>query len=367
MRSLAVASLSIRDFRNLARVDLELGARFNVLFGDNGQGKTNLLEAVYVLATSRSFRTARLDEMIGTGAETTSLRGQIHEAGEEREQSVGMRRGVRATRIDGKRPPSLAAYALRTPTVVFHPGAIALSAGGGSERRRLLDRAALYASPASLAEGLSYAKAMRARQRVLEKRGEGAGDLDGWEELMVRHGRALADARAGAAGRLVPAAVRAFARIGAPGLTLQARYEPGAPADDDAFRGELARRRVQDRARGAASVGPHRDDLSLRLGTRPVRGMASQGQHRAVVLALELAEIEVITEARGVRPILLLDDVSSELDSDRTAALLGALREERGQVLVTTTRPELIDAAGLSGDEGRMSFRVVGGTITPIG
>jgi DNA replication and repair protein RecF len=366
MRSLAVASLSIRDFRNLARVDVELGARFNVLSGDNGQGKTNLLEAVYVLATSRSFRTARLDEMIAAGTETTSLRGQVHEGAEEREQSVGMRRGLRATRIDGKRPPSLAAYALRTPTVVFHPGAIALSAGGGSERRRLLDRVALYASPASLAEGVSYAKAMRARQRVLESRGEGAGDLDGWEELMVRHGRAVAAARGAAADRLVPAAGRAFEKIGAPGLELHARYEPGAPPDDEAFRAELARRRAQDRARGAATVGPHRDELSLRLGTIHVRGMASQGQHRAVVLALELAEIEVITEARGVRPILLLDDVSSELDRDRMAALLGALRAERGQVLITTTRPELIDAAGLSGGEGRMSFRVVGGTITPI-
>ena len=367
MRSLAIERLSLRALRNIPSLDLAPGPRFNVVSGDNGQGKTNLLEAVYVLATSRSFRTARLEDLVASGAETASIRGRVVETGEPREQSVGMRRGLRATRIDGKRPPSLAAYALRTPVVVFHPGALALSAGGGIERRRLLDRIALYASPASLAEGVSYGRAMRARQRVLEKRGEDAGDLDGWEELMVRHGQALIAARAGAAERLIPAACRAFARIGPAGLELRARYEPGAPPDPDAFRSELTKNRKRDGARGSASVGPHRDELALSLGGKSVRSMASQGQHRAVVLSLELAEIAVVTDARGVRPILLLDDVSSELDRDRTASLLGALREEQGQVLLTTTRPELIDSAGLSGVEGRLSFRVVEGTITPMG
>jgi DNA replication and repair protein RecF len=367
MRSLAIGSLSIRDFRNLARVDIDLGPRFNVVSGDNGQGKTNLLEAVYVLATSRSFRTSRIDELVASGAETASIRGRVTETGEEREQTVGMRRGVRATRIDGKRPPSLAAYALRTPVVVFHPGSLTLSTGGGVERRRLLDRMALYASPASLEHGVSYGRAMRARQRVLEKRGEDAGDLDGWEELMVRHGVALSESRAQAAQRLVPAACRAFARIGGSGIELRARYERGAPADPEAFRAGLVNHRKRDAARGSATMGPHRDDLVLSLDNRDVRAMASQGQHRAVVLALELGEITVITEARGVRPVLLLDDVSSELDRERTSAFLEALREERGQVLLTTTRPELIESSGLSEVEARLSFRVVNGAIEAMG
>jgi DNA replication and repair protein RecF len=367
MRSLAIASLSIRDFRNLARVDVDLGPRFNVISGDNGQGKTNLLEAVYVLATSRSFRTSRLDELVAIGAETASIRGRVVETGEEREQSVGMRRGLRATRIDGKRPPSLAAYALQTPVVVFHPGALTLSAGGGVERRRLLDRIALHASPSSLAHGVSYGRAMRARQRVLEKRGEDAGDLDGWEELMVRHGLALSAARGEAAGHLVPAASRAFARLGPGGIELRARYEPGAPLDPEAFRGALVNHRKRDASRGSATIGPHRDELALSLGSKGVRATASQGQHRAVVLALELGEIAVISEVRGVLPLLLLDDVSSELDRDRTASLLEALRDEQGQVLLTTTRPELIESAGLSGVEARLSFRVVNGTITAMG
>jgi DNA replication and repair protein RecF len=248
--------------------------------------------------------------------------------------------------------------------VVFHPGSLALTSGGGAERRRLLDRVALYTLPASLDDASSYGRAMRARQRVLDQRGDAAGDLAGWEELMARHGQALGAARAAAAERLIPAAERAFSRIGQPDLALHVRYERGAPEDPAAFRDELARRRPQDRSRGSATVGPHRDELALHLGTLGVRAMASQGQHRAVVLALELGEIDVITATRGVRPVLLLDDVSSELDRARTAALLGALRDEPGQVLLTTTRPELIDAAGLSGVEGRKSFRVVAGQVT---
>lgn len=365
MRSLAVAALSIRHFRNLTSVDLELGPRLNVLSGANAQGKTNLLEVVYVLATSKSFRSTKMGDLVETGAETASVRGQISEGGSSREQSIGIQTGLRAARIDGKRPRTLAAYAVRTPTVVFHPGAVALSTGSGLERRKLLDRVSLYLGLESLGDAESYARAVRARQRVLEARGESARDLDGWEDLVVRHGAALSAARASAAARLIPAAGRAFSRIGTPGIDINLRYEPGAPEDPALFRVELTRRRSRDRARRSASLGPHRDDLLLALAGRPVRGIASQGQHRAVVLALQMAEIDVIASARGVHPVLLLDDVSSELDRARTAALFAALDERQGQVLLTTTRPELIATSGLRTYEDRRDFTVTSGRIAP--
>lgn len=365
MLPLAIESLSIRAFRNLTRVDLELGPRFNVVSGDNGQGKTNLLEAVYVVATSRSFRTSRLGELVETGSETASIRARLREGTMEREQSVGVRAGVRAVRIDGKRPSTLAAYAVRTPTVAFHPGIVALSAGSGADRRKLLDRVALYHLPASLAEAEAYARALRARQRVLESRGTSAADLDDWEALIVHHGLALSEARETAASLLGPAAERAFAGIGPAGLSLTVAYAANAPRDPAAFRALLAQSRTRDRARGSATSGPHRDDLALALGGRAVRGMASQGQHRAVVLSLELAEIEVIARARGVYPLLLLDEVSSELDRARTAALFAALSGQRGQVLLTTTRPELIETGALSCAEERRDFMVVGGRVLP--
>jgi DNA replication and repair protein RecF len=365
MLPLAIESLSVRAFRNLTRVDLELGPRFNVVSGDNGQGKTNLLEAVYVMATSRSFRTSRLGDLVESGSGTASIRARLREGTTEREQSVGVRAGVRAVRIDGKRPSTLAAYAVRTPTVTFHPGIVALSAGSGADRRKLLDRVALYHLPGSLADGEAYARALRARQRVLESRGTAAADLDDWEVLVVHHGLALSQAREDAAKLLGPAAERAFATIGPAGLALTVAYAPNVPRDPASFRTLLVQNRIRDRARGSATSGPHRDDLALALGGRPMRSMASQGQHRAVVLSLELAEIEVIAGARGVCPLLLLDEVSSELDRSRTAALFAALSGQRGQVLLTTTRPELIETGMLSGVEERRDFMVVGGRVQP--
>jgi DNA replication and repair protein RecF len=363
MRSLAVEWLRISRFRNLSQTEIAFGPGFNVLRGDNGQGKTNVLEAAYVLATSRSFRTSKLGELVQTGSDVASVRGQLREDEEVREQSVGLRGGRRLVQVDGARPASLAAYAVRSPVVVFHPGAVALSAGSSSERRKLLDRVALYRSPLSLADGSDYARAVRARQRVLEVGGERARGLDEWEALVVRHGLALSGARADAASELGAAAKAAFAEIGPPGLELSATYERSAPGEAESFRSALVDARPRDRARRSASVGPHRDDLMLCFGDRPVRGMASQGQHRALVLALELAEMDVIRRARGVRPVLLLDDVSSELDRDRTAALLGALQRQEGQVLLTTTRPELIDAERCFGLESRRDFVVVQGDI----
>jgi DNA replication and repair protein RecF len=363
LHSLAVETLSVRGLRNLASVDLELGRRFNVLAGDNGQGKTNLLEAVYLLATSRSFRTAKLSELVGAPAEIATIRAQVRENGDVRVQSVGLRSGLRSVRVDGKRPVTLASYAVRTPVVVFHPGVLSLTLGSGAERRKLLDRVALYLSASSLADVEGYARALRSRQRVLELRGENAADLSEWEELLTRHGLAVSQARSIAADRLGPQAMHAYGQIGAADVRLTVNYQRSAPPDADTFRAMLAQSRRDDRMRGSARIGPHRDDLVLILGDRPVRGIASQGQHRAVVLALELAEMQVVAEARGVCPILLLDDVSSELDRTRTAALFSVLREDgRGQVIVTTTRPELVDI-GSAYSEDRRDFTVVGGQV----
>ena len=136
MLPLRIESVQVRSFRNLDAVDVELGPRFNVIAGDNGQGKTNLLEAVYVLATSKSFRCSKMTDVVAFAGDLASVRGRIEEDGDRRVQSVGIRAGARLVRIDDKRPPTLAAYAVKTPMVVFHPGEIALSMGASAERGR---------------------------------------------------------------------------------------------------------------------------------------------------------------------------------------------------------------------------------------
>ena len=168
------------------------------------------------------------------------------------------------------------------------------------------------------------------------------------------------NAREAASVSVLEATSDAFRQIGAVGLAFEGRYAPSAPRAAEAYRTALAESRPRDVRRGSASIGPHRDDLVLDLATMSARLTASQGQHRALVLSLKAAELAVIGKARGVRPILLLDDVSSELDADRTSALFSFLASQRGQVFLTTTRPELIPFEL----EGRVDFRIVAGRLT---
>lgn len=172
-------------------------------------------------------------------------------------------------------------------------------------------------------------------------------------------------ARQAAADAVLGEARIAFERIAPSTVTFSGAYVPSAPRDVTPYREALERSRVRDVRRRSASIGPHRDDLALDVASMPARATASQGQHRALVLAIKAAEVAVIGRARDVRPILLLDDVSSELDADRTAALFAFLASQRGQVFLTTTRPELIPRA--LGDEdpknGRVDLRIVGGRL----
>lgn len=362
MQALAVETLSVRSFRNLERVNLEFCPGLNVLSGGNGQGKTNLIESIYVTATSRGFYSHRSSELIAHGQEVASVRVSVVEGRSPREQSVGIRKGGRLAFVDGRKPRTLAEYAVKTPVVVFQPGELVLSMGGGAERRRLLDRLALYLLPSCSSSLEKYSRALRERQRALAVRGPLARDIPEWEELMVRHGVEVTAVRAEASRRLADSATDAFARIASPLGSLAIEYQPGSPHGVQPFREALEVNRTKDARRGSATVGPHRDDLLLQLDGWPVRGLASQGQHRAVVLAMKSAEIEILSVVRGIRPILLLDDVSSELDRSRTQALFSYLQRHDGQVFLTTTRPELIDLAGRDGWP-RRDFTVCGGSV----
>jgi DNA replication and repair protein RecF len=253
-------------------------------------------------------------------------------------------------------------FASRTPVVVFSPTEVALSMGSSRERRRILDQIALYTTPSQAEAAPRCTHALKSRQRVLETRGSSATDLDAWEALVVRHGLETMATRRAASERIARAATVAFAEIGAPGLELGVRYAPGAPEDADTFSAELRAHRERDVRRGSATVGPHRDDLELSLSGHAARGWASQGQHRAIVLALKAAELSVVADARQCRPVLLLDDVSSELDRERTAALLAFLGKLEGQVFVTTTRPEWIEGSTTD----RKDFSVRAGEIATL-
>jgi DNA replication and repair protein RecF len=203
---------------------------------------------------------------------------------------------------------------------------------------------------------------MRSRQRVLTERGPAARDLDAFEAVMATEGARHALARRRAAERVVEELGHSFVRLAAQGTPVIARYAPGGSEDAAEFRQRLERGRDVDARRGSSSFGPHRDELELTLLGRPARTHASQGQQRLLALALKLAELECVREARGADPILLLDDVSSELDPERTRAVHDLVLGNRGQVFVTTTRLDLFPTGTFAPAE-RADFRLVRGAL----
>jgi DNA replication and repair protein RecF len=227
--------------------------------------------------------------------------------------------------------------------VVFHPGELTLTMGPASLRRTLLDRVAFHLAPASFDARSRYFAAIRSRQRILESRGPSAdAELVPFEAIAAQHGAELARWRADAAHLLGLHLARLVPELLAPGLHVTCALVPGGPSNEDELAHELARHRQRDAHRPSPTVGPHRDELDLRLGGHPVRLVASQGQHRALTIALKAAESAAVAESRSVLPVWLLDDVSSELDADRSAALFALLARVEAQVFLTTTRPELI-------------------------
>jgi DNA replication and repair protein RecF len=246
--------------------------------------------------------------------------------------------------------------------VVFHPDEIALSSGPAAGRRRMLDRVALYERPGDQPLAHEYSHALRARQELLRRGSLEGSELDAYELLAAKSGAALTRSRGRAASALSPKLAEAFRSIGDPALALRTELARGGSEDAEVGLRELRDRRRKDSRTPAATWGPHRDDLVLYLDDRPARSVASQGQHRALTLALKAAEAAAVRDATGLEPIQLLDDVSSELDPSRTRALFQFLRACHGQIFLSTTREELLSEHFPEVTE-RRSFRVFRGVV----
>jgi DNA replication and repair protein RecF len=340
---------------------VELSPHTTVLAGANGQGKTNFLEACYLLCTLRPLRAQRLSELIRFGAPEATVRGRFELPGGVREVEVSLADGKRTARVDKKpvRDPDELFGGLAV--VAFTPDDLSHVKGGPEGRRRLLDRAVQNRHPAHLADARDYLRALRSRNQLLRQGAEPALHA-AFEEPLSRLGARLRLRREQLLDELRGHAARAFAEVARGEEPLQLAYQAAGRDSDElgaeaALRGEdelagrlltaFRRRLPRDRERGYTSVGPHADDLAISLGDRPARLYASQGQARAVVLAFKIGEIENLRRVRGRAPLLLLDDVSSELDPQRNAYLMRYLGELQGQVVLTTTDPHLVaDAAG---------------------
>lgn len=367
-----IERLHALQFRNLTELRVEPHPRFTILEGDNGQGKTNVLEAVAVLATLRSFRTARLGECVAFEAELAQIGCRVHGRGAHLDLGVEVAGNRSRVFVDGKpvRRSSEALGALAA--VIFTAADLQLPHGDPATRRRWLDRAIFGHQPGYLQELRRYDKAVASRNALL--RAADAPDfdaraLDAYDAVLAEAGArvsATRDAFASELSTLVSLEFRAFA---APGLRASLRYEPHDPGIEAgmdvagrvaALQRRLAERRRLDLRRGTTSVGPHRDDVAMLLDGRQAREHASQGQSRALVLATKIAEIRSLEAALGEPPVLLMDDVSSELDRARNAALMHHLDAFGGQVFLTTT-----DASYIQLTAPRGVWRVSAGHLQP--
>jgi DNA replication and repair protein RecF len=376
--------LAVTDFRSWESAELDLGPGVTVLVGPNGVGKTNLVEAAGYLATLGSHRVATDAPLIRRGAGRAVVRGTVAHLGRELqvEVEIAAGRANRARRNGAPAKPRDLLGILRT--VLFAPEDLALVRGDPAERRRFLDDLLVARVPRYASVRADYDRVLRQRSALLKTARQARADLstlDVWDGHLAHHGAVLLAGRLALVADLAPHAVAAFAEVAptSEGIGLAYRSsvplpeghllatalrEGGLPATRPAdleplLLDELARVRRQEVERGVCLVGPHRDDLDLRLGEGPAKGYASHGESWALALALRLASYRLLC-ADDVEPVLVLDDVFAELDAHRRRALAAVARRAE-QVLVTAAVPEDVPE-GLDG----VRLAVSGGSVIPL-
>ena len=357
-----IVSILVQRFRNIDAVLFEPVEGLTVVCGENGQGKTNLVEAIFYLATLKSLRAGKLEELVQWGSEACEIKGTVREE-IDRELRVSVRSGRRTSTVDGKSPRSVEAYGDVLKVVAFTPDDLGVVKGAAGSRRRWLDRAAFTRFVSYLSEHRRFERALKSRNRLLKEareRGRRPGELDAFDETLASAGARISKRRIELLMELGDVVKSRFESIMRSGSSLDLRYSSeglglGGGSDDppleepvlvDLLGKALRERRDVDLARGFTTVGPQADDVSLTLDGKDARIFASQGQQRAVVLALKIGEIENLRSTLGRTPLLLLDDVSSELDPTRNAHLISYLSTFSGQAFVTTTDPSLLPPCG---------------------
>jgi DNA replication and repair protein RecF len=351
--------LTLTDFRNYSELDLAPAAGLNVFVGANAQGKSNLLEGIAMLGTGKSFRTSREGDTVRRGCARAALHGTAATQAGSVELGCAIEcssRGTHKTYTVYASGVRYAGYLGQMRVVTFVPADLHLTSGTPAARRAFLNIALSQSFPAYYYEFARYRKALQQKNALL--RGAIAGDPD----LLATYNRTIVDAgtqimlsRDALVRALAREACRAHARFAAT-ERLDVIYEPNVSFDvarpgtiAQAFQTRLRQSAEAERQRKSALVGPHRDDVGLRLDNLSLSTYGSQGQQRTAVLALKVAEYTVMRERSGEAPLLLLDDVLSELDRERAAAFLGEIGEyEQAFVTATHLPPNLPENATLA-------------------
>jgi DNA replication and repair protein RecF len=345
-----VTHLSLADFRSYTRVEVSLDPGVTAFVGPNGQGKTNLVEAIGYLATLGSHRVASDAPLVRMGAERAVIRAQVRQRDRQQlvelELNPGKANRARVNRSSQVRPRDMLGI---VRTVLFAPEDLALVKGDPGERRRFLDEMITARSPRMAGVRSDYDRVLKQRNTLLRSaslarrhggRSMDLSTLDVWDQHLARAGAELLAQRFDLVAALQPLTEKAYEQLAPGGGPVTLEYKPSAPGEAhtrDAFYQQLtaalAEARKQEIERGVTLVGPHRDDLVLKLGRLPAKGYASHGESWSYALALRLASYDLL-RAEGNEPVLVLDDVFAELDTRRRERLAKIVAPGE-QVLVT--------------------------------
>jgi DNA replication and repair protein RecF len=347
-----IKKIELINFRNLKNQVVLPGELNNVLYGENAQGKTNFIEAVYLISCLKSFHANRSNEMIAFGQSEAMVRAEIIKDNKERELKVIIREKEKRAFIDGKAAKSVAGYLGTLNAVLFLPDDLQIPRGAPSERRNLLDRAIYAAWPGYLELVRSYQKVLHSRNHVLRQKAARFREMiDIYDQQLAEYGSKIIAGRLRYLRALKGRFEQCFAEVSqesAPG-TLQYFSRVGIERKEEAigtiYHGlirQLEIGRAEDVKRQMTMVGPHSDDLDFQIEGKSTRSYGSQGQKRTIILAFKIAQILENYERVGAVPVLLLDDVSSELDERRNEFLFKLLKKIPCQIFLTTTRADLI-------------------------
>lgn len=342
-------SLEAHNFRNLSG-NVFWGSGLNVVYGENGQGKTNWLEAIYLLSTTKSFRTQKLQEAVRFGEDLGVVRGRVARTeGVHRDLQVTLQGNTKSLSVNGKREP-VTSYLSQLHTVAFTADELEVVRGGPDARRRFLDRGTVSLHHAYVQTLADYQRVIRQKNRLLQDASEAEMNFDGareliepWNEQLVNLSATIHRARVDYVERLNKALERhLFGREEVTIRYLSSLEGKGDMSNYEALITERLKLRLQaEIASGYALIGPHRDDLQILFDGRDLRSFGSSGQQRSALILLDLAAISVYHSWHSEYPIFLMDDVDAELDRKRIDHLLEYL-EGRTQTFVTTSKEELV-------------------------
>lgn len=331
-----LAHLRLRDFRNYARLDADFAPGFHLLLGDNAQGKTNILEAIYLMATLRSFRGVGGAQLIRHGQKGYFAGGNVVGQG-EREIKIYWSVRERKLALDGQPVKKLTEYLGVLRTVVFCTEDLQLVKGAARARRRFIDLLLAQTQPGYLTLLQRYMRAVRARNTLLKQRAVDEAALESFSRELIKLGEEIIRARREMIPKFSPLARLAYRRISNDAEELRIEYQPNVKKD---FAVELAQSRNRERTYRSTLAGPHRDDLQLLFNGKSAAQFGSEGQKRTLAIALKMAQAEFLAGLHGSPPILLIDDVMGELDVRRRSGFLPLLEQARqtsGQVFMTAT------------------------------